>query len=502
MYHHPSTDNINVLVKQYIAIFFAHLWVVIAIVMFALAIGITSAITSPDQFTSTTTVNFDLKNTNPFSGGGAVDGSFIATQVDLIKSKTVAQRVVDDLNDDDFERVKFSIWNDYTLFDSIIGWFLEQVDILIGKFAAEEEGFSESFVESSLTNESAAEPGIRPKEYSWMTKSILSRLVVVPVIGSSNITLKYVSTDPYVAALVVNQIASEFAAYSVERGTKPAERTREWLDSQLEVLRTNLEDSQRRLTVFQQENGIVADEGKLNIEEIKLQQLTTQLGDQQQQAKALESRWLQIKASKGEVLNSLPQIVNDPVVQNIKADIRRLEGQLTEVSSKFGENHPQYKTVVAELRASRNKLNREIRSVAAGAEKEAKLAKKTEVTLEQALNDQKNLVLKLKTQMNEVSVLQREVDSQQQTYNAALTQYNQSSLRSLVSQASVNVVDFATPPNHPSGPSIVKNILASFVLGFVMAVGIVFLKEFFGRKIRCKEDMLMEENVHFLGVIQ
>ena len=257
------------------------------------------------------------------------------------------------------------------------------------------------------------------------------------------------------------------------------------------------------MTTFQQESGIVASDEKLGLEQVKLQQLATQLGAQQQQTKSFESRWQQIKASAGnsKALSTIPQIINDPVIQNIKTEIRGLESQLTEASSKFGVNHPQYKTVIAELQSARNKFNREIRAIASSSEKEAKLAKQTEETIAKALEEQKKLVLRFKNQMDEISVLQREIDSNREIYNAALAQYNQSNLQSLVSQANVSVVDYATPPKRPSGPSLVKNAFVSAVLGFILAIGIVFLKEFFSRKIRCKEDVFIDENTHLLGVI-
>lgn len=501
MYHNPATDSIYILVRQYLAIFAAHIWAVAVIVLVALVIGITSTVTSPDEYTSSTTVNFDLKNTNPFAGAGVVDGGFIATQVDLIGSKTVAQRVVDGLGEDDLERVKYSIWNDYTLLDSIMAWFHEKIAALIERLAPEEE--VQAVAGNESPDASATAQRENPVTYSWMASAISARLKVKPVIGSTNIALEYVSTDPYVAALIVNGVASEFADYSVERGTKPAERTKAWLDQQLETLRDRLEQAQTRLTTFQQETGIVASSEKLDLEEVKLQQLTTQLGEQRKQTKEVESRWQQIKASAGntEALSTIPQIINAPAIQNIKSEIRGLEGQLTEVSSKFGENHPQYKTVVAELSDARSKFNREIRAVASSAEKEAKLARQTEENLAKVMEEQKALVLKLKNQMDEISVLEREIDSNRETYNAALAQYNQSNLQSLVSQANVSVVDYAVPSRAPSGPSLVKNTLASLVLGFILAIGIVFLKEFFSRKIRCREDVFIDEHSHLLGVI-
>ncbi len=493
MEHSHNGDNFNILIRQYIAISTAHRWMIALIVALALTIGVVSTVTSPDEYTTTTTVNFDLKNSgNPFARSGAVDGSFIATQVDLIASKTVAQRVVDNLSEENYERVKLSIWNDYTLTDTALSWMRRKVEPLLEMFSKEE------VIESG---EVSAENGSKPVEYSWMVGSILARLTVTPIIGSSNVELSYVSIDPKVAALIVNEIASEFRKYSIERGTKPAERTSAWLDEQIATLRGRLEDAQTKLTKFQQENEVIASDDRLDVEQVKLQQLTTQLGDQQQQTKELESRWQQIKASEGDSLSTIPQIINDPSIRNIKAELRELERQLTEVSSKFGENHPQYKSVVAELRNVRGKFSREVRSIAESAEKEAKLAKKTEETLAKALQDQKTLVLKLKDQKDMISVLEREVESQRETYNAALDQYNQSNLRSLVSQANVDVVDFAAPPKNPSGPSLVTNIIVSIFLGLVLAIGIVFLKEFFNRKIRCKEDVFITDETRLLGVI-
>ena len=89
MHSNYDKDDIAVLIKQYLAIFRAHIWVVVLVVMLASAIGVTTAVTSPDQYSAGAMINFDFKNSNPFSSTGSIDGNFIATQVDLIRSKTV-----------------------------------------------------------------------------------------------------------------------------------------------------------------------------------------------------------------------------------------------------------------------------------------------------------------------------------------------------------------------------------------------------------------------------
>ena len=65
----------------------------------------------------------------------------------------------------------------------------------------------------------------------------------------------------------------------------------------------------------------------------------------------------------------------------------------------------------------------------------------------------------------------------------------------------MNVVDFAAPPKIPSGPSMVKNAVMSLILGLIIALGIVFLKEFFNRKIRCREDVFVSDDIQLLGII-
>ena len=205
--------------------------------------------------------------------------------------------------------------------------------------------------------------------------------------------------------------------------------------------------------------------------------------------------------SRGESLMVLPQVSGSPVVQSIRSDIRTLESKRIDLSSKLGENHPQYQLVETEIKEARERLNKEITSIADSIRSAVRLAKEKEQSEQQALQAQKELVLTLKQEHDDIAVLQRDVESAQQTYNAALNQFNTSSLQSVVDQTNVSVVDSALPPGRPSGPRAGRNLVLGVLAGLVLGIGLVVLLELLDRRVRSRYDIIRDLELPLLGML-
>ena len=141
----------------------------------------------------------------------------------------------------------------------------------------------------------------------------------------------------------------------------------------------------------------------------------------------------------------------------------------------------------------------EVQVITDGIDNAADLSKEREHNLEQALDAQKKLVLKLKSEHDKITVLQRDVDSAQQSYNTALNDLNTSSLQSMVDQTSVSIVDHATVPKFHTIPSVMKNLAIGAFGGLILGIGVALFMDLFIRRIHSKEDLASEVGVPLLG---
>jgi uncharacterized protein involved in exopolysaccharide biosynthesis len=283
--------------------------------------------------------------------------------------------------------------------------------------------------------------------------------------------------------------------------TDPARQSKEWFNEQLKSLRNRLEEAQSRLTAYQQEEGIVSSNERLDTEISRLQDQSSQLLTAQQHTRnaVTERQKLEEVLDSGASLMTFGPVFNNPVVQKIKAEIRDLEARIVQSSSSLGKNHPKMKKMNSELSAARLRLEKEIQVVSDGIDNAAELSRERERELLQTVEKQKKLVLGLKNEHDRIAILQREVESTQATYNAALNQLNTTSLQSMVDQTNVSVVDSASIPGTHSSPRVMTNLILGALGGLILGVGIAVFLEIFSRKVYSREDFTVELGVPLLG---
>ncbi len=460
---------------------------------------------TPRTYTASTSLNFDFNSANPYADvpgtSPAAEGSYIATQIEIMISQAVAQRVFESLSDDEVVRVVAAVAAKRTIIDDIVSWFNRGLDDLF-KNEATTMPRSSSPTSKNLAPDLVLESAVK-RDNRWLIRSLAVDLSVKPVVGSRIMNIAYTSTDPEIAALLANRYADAYISTNLEMIIDPAQRTKAWFDMRLSTLRDAVSAAQAKLNTYQQEQRIVATDGRFDIENKRLQSLTSELSAAQENRRKLVARKDQAQSmlGSGADLETLPDILKNTVIQSIKADIRAFDSKLAELSNKLGINHPQYQKTLTEIRSAKDKLKAEIRAIVRGIDNEVNVAREEERRVKTALESQKELVLKLKTQRGKIDVLTREVDSTLAVYNSALDQYNKTSLQSLVTNANVTILDQAVTPTRPSGPKIVQNLVLGLIVGLMLGLGLAFFLEILDRRIRSEEDIATELDLPVLGVV-
>jgi len=423
-----------------------------------LALGVTVATTLtvslllPKSYTATATLIVDSKAKDPVTGivlPAQLIPGYLATQVDILKSQNVALKVVDSLKLADNPNVK-------------------------ADFMASAEGQGD----------------IR----HWLADLLLRKLDVQPSRESSVIQLGFEGSDPRFAALISNAFAQAYIHTNLELKVEPARQTSAWYDGKIKELRLALEQAQTRLTDYQREKGLFASDERLDVETSRLAEISSQLV--MAQAQTFDSTSRQKQSS-----DALPEIMNSPVVQSLRADIARAESKIAELAEKVGKNHPQFQRSEAELVSLREKLAGEIRTATRGVSSTAKVAQQREGDLRGSLAAQKSRVLDLKQKRDELTVLVHDVENAQRTYDVALQRQNQTSLESQSNQTDVAILNPAMPPTEASSPKVMLNVILSVFLGSLLGIGLAFLMEMIDRRVRSSDDLITGLDIPVLGEI-
>lgn len=424
---------------QFLLILNARKWIILGVLLATVAITAAVSLLLPKEYTATTTLIVDSKSKDPFTGQlmpSQMFPGYMATQLDIISSSQVANRVVRDLN------------------------------------LADSPGTREQFM--------AATDGQTTVE-EWLAGVLLQKVSAEPSRESSIISIGFTGSDPRFAAIVANAFAKAYIETNLDLRVAPAKQTAAWFDQQITQLRANLDQAQQKLTAYQREKGIVESEERLDVETRRLADLAGQMVAAQSAAYEATSRTRDS--------SSMPEVINNPVVQNLKAQVAQGEGKLAELGKRVGANHPDFLRLQAEVNSYKSRLAAELGTATRGVGATAGAARQRVSELSGAFDRQKAKVLGLKQQREEAMLLARDVENAQRIYDSALQRYGQSRMEAQSTQTDIAVLNPATPPPQPSKPRVILNILISLFLGTLLGAGIGFLVELLDRRVRSGQDI-------------
>lgn len=442
--------------QQFLLILRARWLVGIAVLLAVVAATVAISLVLPKQYASATSVLIDVKSPDPILGvtlPGLVSPGYMATQVDIVNSDRVAQRVVRMLG---FEKSAAAVdqWRE----------------------ATDGQGSIESYFADLLKK----------------------KLDVKPSRDSNVLSIEFSGQDPQFSAAVANAFAQAYIDTNLELKIEPAKQYASWFAGQSKSLREGLEQAQSKLSAFQQETGIVATDERLDIENARLAELSSQYTMIQAQRSDTASRQAQVGKAQ---IESLPEVQQNSLIIGLKSDLARGEARLNEMSQRFGRNHPEYQRAQGEVDTMRAKLETEMKKVASTLTTSNRVNVQREAEVHSALEAQKKRVLELKEQRDKLAVLQREVETAQRAYDAVAQRFTQTSLESQTTQTNIVVLTPAIPPVDPSSPNLLLNTVVAVFLGTLLAVGTVLLLELLDQRVRGDDDLQQLLGVPVLGLI-
>lgn len=409
----------------------------------------------PKQYTATASVVVDFKP-DPISAvmfGGMASPAFMATQVDIIQSERVAQRVVRNLR--------------------------------LGENAQ---------IRQQWLDETNGEGGLE----QWLGTVFQRYLEVKPSRESSVISVSYRAQDPRFAAALANAFVQAYVQTALELRVDPARQYAGFFDERGKAAKETLENAQRRLSAFQQANGIIATDERFDVENARLTELSSQLVALQAIASESSSRQAQANAGQGD---RLQEVLNNGVIGQLKADINRGEGRLQELSTRLGDANPQVLEARANLQELRTRLDAETRRVTSSVGISNRINRQREGELRAALESQRAKVLRMKAVRDEGLGIVREVDNALRAYDAVQARLTQTSLEGQSTQSNVNVLTQAEPPLSPSSPRLLLNAALAVFFGLILAIGIAMVRELRDRRVRSADDVFAALQLPVIGVM-
>jgi len=438
---------------QFLSVLRARWWVLVLILVLTVGTTVGVSMVLPKQYLAAASVVVDFKP-DPISAavyGGMPSPAVMATQVDIINSERVARRVVTNsglANNPDVRQQWLDAGGEGTVEQFLIDGFKKSLD-------------------------------------------------VQPSRESSVISIGFKAPDPRFAAGLANAFTQAYMQTSLELRVNPARQYAGFFDTKGKELREALEKAQAKHSAFQKANGIFATDERLDIETARLNELSSQLV--MMQALAAESRSRRAQANLS--ADRMQEVLNNPLIGGLKADISRGEARLQELGARLGDAHPQVVEAKANLASLRARVETEIKRVTGSVGVTSNVNNQREADVRASLEAQRAKVLRMKAVRDEGLVLQRDVENAQRAYDAVQTRLTQTSLEGDTTQGNVHVLTQASPPVEHASPNLLLNTALAVFLGTLLAVGTALLLELMDRRVRSADDIVAALDLPVIGVL-
>ena len=440
---------------QLISVLRARWWVALLVFLLTCLGTLGVSLMLPKKYTATASVVIDVKP-DPVTAmlyGGMLSPAMLATQVDIIKSDRVAQRVVSNLKLAENPQIRQQ-WLD--------------------------EGKGQGRIEG------------------WLANSFQRSLDVEPSRESSVINVSYTAQDPRFAAALANAFVQAYVETSLQLRVDPARQYSTFFESRAQEAREALERAQSKVSAFQSSNRIIATDERFDVENARLNELSSQYTVLQ--ALSAESRSRQT-AARSEQADRMQEVLNNSIVAQLKADLNRSEARLKELSTRLGDAHPLVQEQSASILELRRRLDAETIKVTGGVVVSNTINEQRTAEVKASLEAQRTKILRLKGVRDEGAVLFRDVENAQRAYDVVFQRANQSNIEGQTTQSNVNVLQQAFEPSAHSSPKLMLNMVIATVVGFMLAIAAALLLELRDRRVRNFEDVNSALGLPVLGVM-
>jgi chain length determinant protein EpsF len=442
--------------SQYIAILKARRKLALPVFLCLLALVIAYVAVAPRKYTGTASLVLDVRGSDPLGGGGSnlsvTSSSYIATQVDVLSSERVVKRAVALLN-------------------------LQADPSMQAQWQKQTKG------EIDFT--------------AWFASSVGKDLKIEPSPESSVIKVSYSSPQPKMAADLANAVIRGYIETTLELRTEPAKEFNTFFDGRAKQARESLEQAQTKLSLYQQKNGLLATDEKLDVEATRLSSLSAQLVDAESAAALSEGRGGQVRAHA----DSLEENLQSGVVSGIKSELTQQKSKLSQLRSYLGDRHPQILELKANIEQLEARLASETSTVTTSVTSRQAQLQYRVTQLRESVAVQRKHMLDLKAKRDEAAVLERDVENARRAYDAVVAHLNKTSLESQTTQTNVNVLKTALTPSAPSSPNLPVALTLGVIVAMVAAIVTALTCEMLDRRLRTNEEVTDILRQNLLGVM-
>ncbi|ROZ66346.1 polysaccharide biosynthesis tyrosine autokinase [Ramlibacter sp. WS9] len=474
------TDLLRIVLK--------HKWTLLAVLLVAGSVSVVRTLLSTPVYRSTLTLQIEKSAPRVVNFNNDLDQepysdefTLLKTQYELLRSRSLAERVVDELR---LERPKATA-------PAKVG---QPTD---AKPAAQSTGYIDRIVGGyrKLTMPANADSEVLSRE--GVIGGFLGSLTIEPVRNSRLVRVHVDNTNPALAAQIANATAQAFIAMGLERRMEASTYAKTFLEDQIKQVKAKLEESERKLNQYAQTRQILTLDDKTNVVNQTYTDYATALARAEQERIKAEAAFAEIKRSP----DAAQQVMESKPIQNYKEVKAKLEIEYQQNLGIYKPDFPKMVQLKGQIDKADSQIKAEIAAVSAAVQSQYEAAQRQESLLRSKLGETRKQVLSTQDSSIDLNLLKREVDTNRQLYDGLLQRLKQIGVSGDITANNISVVDRAEPPLFPYKPDLQRNLMFGLAVGLVLGLCMVFLLEYLDDSFKFPDEIERTLGVALMGIV-
>jgi polysaccharide biosynthesis transport protein len=450
---------------DYLLILRKHRWLILSFMLAVVTIVAIGTFRMQAVYVAVSRIEIDRENSNilPFQGSDSYDyvmdlENYIETQSKILTSETLALQTI--RNSGLAARPEFS----------------------------SPGGPSEAVASGSLANQK------RPPELG----EFLGSLSVKRVPNSRLMDVSFESTDPVLAARIVNAHIATFIEQNFRSRYEATTRASTWLADQLDELRIKVQNSEDARIAYERQNQIWTLDDKQNITTQRLSDINKELTEAQSERMRREALY---EFARSGNLDAVPQVQSNAILADLMKKRGELTSQHSDALDQYGPNFPKVQRLQTQIKDLNATIEKEKQNIVNGLESDYHEARQRETLLMQALDQRKIEANQMAEKLVEYNILKREAEANKTLYEGLMTKLKETAISAGLRSSNISVVDPAMIPATPARPAKTRNVALAFLVGLVGGVGLAFLREYMDNTVKTPDDIETLAHLPSLAVV-
>jgi len=335
---------------------------------------------------------------------------------------------------------------------------------------------------------------------------VQGNLSVRPLRNSQLVAIAFRDRDPALAREIANVLAEAYVEFNYRNKYGTTELAREFLTKEVAQAQAEIAGLQHKLQEYGDSKKILAvSEGSQDISEQALADFNRRYVEAKTRYAAAQARF---DNAVGAAPESLPEVLNSPLIANLKQQYAEVERKYSQMAERFKEGWPPLMQLRQELEQARLRLDTETRQIATQVQSVAQAdyerSQREMGNLEREVNRQKGEVQRVNRDTIEYAGLQSEIESKRKILSDLAARQSQTSASERLKDttaSNIRIVDQAELPEHPVKPNRRLNLALSILVAGALGVGMALLLDHLDNTIKSEKDIQRFANLPVLGYL-